>query len=134
MSAVREAWFEAALDLRIRIQEPNPLEEVPDDAARIVYLPDFGSKRGAVVFAQDFAADPDARFNTKALKAAGYFFSILSLQGYSHYSRQDFIDTLVDWGYFGPAERCPEWYAVEVRKLTANREQGGAANAALPHR
>ena len=93
MSSVREAWFEAALDLRIRIQEPNPLEGVQDDGARVVYLPDFGSKRGAVVFAQDFEADPAERFSTKPLQLAGYFFSVLSSQGYSRYRREDFIDS-----------------------------------------
>src|SRR4051812_20595653 len=100
MNPVREAWFEAALDLRIRIQDPNPLEGVLDDVARIVYLPDFGSKRGAVVFVQDFEASKSARFHTKPLEAAGYFFSILSIQAYRHYRREDFIETLVDWGYF----------------------------------
>src|SRR5215831_2949953 len=103
MSTVREAWSKAALDLRIRTQEPNPLEGVDDDPARVLFLPDFGSKRGAVVFAQDFEARPLESVDTKTLQAAGYFFSILSLQVYSHYRREHFIETLVDWGYFGPA-------------------------------
>ena len=124
---VRDAWFEAALDLRIRIQEANPLEGVPDDGARVVYVPDFGSKRGAVVFAQDFEADSGRRFDTKPLEGAGYFFSILSLPRYSRYRREHFIETLLDWGYFGPADGCPDWYAVEVNQIAKGSEQGGAA-------
>lgn len=127
---VREAWFEAALDLRIRIQEPNPLEGVPDDSARVVYLPDFGGKRGAVVFVDDFGAGSRPSFDTstKLVQAAGYFFSIVSLKVYSRYNREDFIETLVDWGYFGSPEGCPEWYTQEIEKLTKMSEQRSSAN------
>jgi hypothetical protein len=130
---VREAWFEAALDLRIRVQEPNPLAGVPDDPARVIYVPDFGGGRGAVVFAQDFTGPRPEQIDTKALKEAGYFWSIVSLQGYSHYRRDHFIETLVDWGYFGPAEKCPAWYVAEVKRLKESSEPGGAPNPASPH-
>ena len=109
MSSVREAWFLAAQDLRIRIQEPNPLKGVPDDPDRVIYLPDFGGERGTVVFAQDFGASDLKEFQTDVLDAAGYYFSILSLEGYSRYERELFLETLVDWGYFGPGDRAPEW-------------------------
>jgi hypothetical protein len=131
-TSVRAAWFEAALDLRIRIQEPNPLEGVPNDAARVIYVPDFGGRRGAVVFAQDFTARPLEHFDTKALKEAGYFYSIVSLQGYSCYKREHFVETLLDWGYFGPEEKCPEWYREEVGKQTKNSEPGGPAHRSQP--
>ena len=68
-----------------------------DDGARIVYLPDFGSKRGAVVFAQGFESHESQTFDTRQLEGAGYFFSILSMQGYRRYRREHFIETLVDW-------------------------------------
>jgi len=126
---VREAWFEAALDLRIRIQEPNPLDGVPDDADRIVYLPDFGSKRGTVVFVQDFDAPTLERFGTRPLKAAGYFFSILSLESYARYKREHFIETLLDWGYFGPDESCPDWYAAAISATQKGSEQDAAPNS-----
>ena len=129
---VREAWFEAALDLRIRIQEPNPLDGVPDDADRVVYLPDFGSKRGTVVFVQDFAAPTLERFGTKPLEAAGYFFSILSLESYARYKREHFIETLVDWGYFGPDESCPDWYAAAISAMQKGSEQDAAPNSRPP--
>jgi hypothetical protein len=122
MNPVRDAWFEAALDLRIRIQEPNPLEGVQDDRARIVYLPDFGSKRGTVVFAQDFEASVLEHFDTASLKRAGYFCSIVSAVGHSRYDRETFMEALLDWGYYGPEDHCPKWYA-ESR----NSEPGGAA-------
>jgi hypothetical protein len=119
INPVRDAWFEAALDLRIRIQEPNPLEGVPDDYARIVHIPDFGGGRGTVVFAQDFEAAVLERFDTATLRRAGYFCSIVSSVGHSRYDREAFIEALLDWGYYGPADRCPKWYA--ERK---NSEQG----------
>ena len=134
MNPIKEAWFEAALDLRIRIQEPNPLEDVLDDPARVVYLPDFGGKRGAVVFAQDFTASHLEKFDTKSLKAAGYFYSIVSLRGYSHYRREHFVETLLDWGYFGPVDACPQWYTIELTKLAKNSEPAASPNAAPPHR
>jgi hypothetical protein len=102
---------------------------VQDDDARIVYLPDFGGKHGAVVFVQDFEAPVLERFDTKPLQVAGYFFSILSLQGYSRYKREDFIETLMDWGYFGPAQSCPEWYITATSPVTKDSEPDAAGNS-----
>lgn len=109
INPVRDAWFEAALDLRIRIQEPNPLEGVRDDCARVVYLPDFGSERGTVVFAQDFEAVVHDHLDTAPLERAGYFWSIVSAVGHSRYNREAFIEALLDWGYYGPEGRRPKW-------------------------
>lgn len=126
---VREAWFEAALDLRIRIQEANPLDGVADDPDLIVYIPDFGGRRGTFVFVQDFDAPALESFDTKPLKAAGFFFSILSLQAYAHYKRELFIETRLDWSFFGRDECCPEWYAKVVSALAGNSEQDAAPNS-----
>jgi hypothetical protein len=127
VSAVRDAWFEAALDLRIRIQEPNPLGGVPDDPERIVYLPDFGSQRGTVIFAQDFAAAPLRHFDTASLRRAGYFCSTVSAIGQSKYHRRAFIEALLDWGYFGPEAGRPQWYAEETRKSQKSESEQAAS-------
>jgi hypothetical protein len=124
MNAVRGAWIEAALDLRIRIQEPNPLHGVPDDCSRIVYVPDFGCKQGTVVFAQDFEAAVLERFDTATVERAGYFWSIVSAVGQSRYDREAFIEALLDWGYYGPEDRCPKWYT-ERKHSEPNAEGNG---------
>ena len=48
---------------------------------------------------------------TSAAKQAGYYYSSLSAEVYSHYDRAEFIDTLNDWQYFGLPEHKPLWYS-----------------------
>jgi hypothetical protein len=66
------------------------------------------------------------------LQVAGYFFSILSLETYARYRREHFIETLVDWGYFGPEECRPDWYAAALSALTKGSEQNAAPNSRPP--
>jgi hypothetical protein len=50
-------------------------------------------------------------------EANGYFVSLLNPEVYCKYDRSQFIDTLVDWGYFGKPGEAPAWYKDEVAKV-----------------
>jgi len=46
----------------------------------------------------------------------GFYCSALNPFHYDHYDRDNFIETLTDWGYFGQPENKPEWYAGHIYK------------------
>jgi hypothetical protein len=66
------------------------------------HIQDIGGPKGTVVGVLDDRLG-DCR------TAEGYYCSNLALS-YRSYKRQHFIDTLNDWGWFGPAALPPAWY------------------------
>ncbi len=102
-SAISQAWFEAAKDLEIRVTAPFTLHV--SDVEAITYeahVLDFGGPKGTVVGVLDDKLG-DYRHEQ------GYYCSNLA-PSYRSYKRQYFIDTLNDWGWFGPPELKPSWY------------------------
>ena len=101
--AISRAWLEAAKDLEIRVTVPFAVQA--SDGDPIIYeahILDFGGPKGTVVGVLDDRLD-DCR------ATQGYYYSNLSFS-YREYGRQHFIDTLNDWGWFGPWELRPAWY------------------------
>jgi hypothetical protein len=43
-----------------------------------------------------------------------YYFSAVNYESYSKYNRELFIETLIDWGYFGDNNKKPKWYIGQV--------------------
>lgn len=43
-------------------------------------------------------------------KQAGYAYSIINMNVYAKFDRAEFVETLLDWGYFGPDDKKPAWY------------------------
>ena len=100
---ISQAWLEAAKDLEIRVAAPFTVQ-VPEHEP-ITYeahILDFGGPNGTVVGVLD-----DKLGDCRATQ--GYYYSNLATS-YRHYVRLHFIDTLNDWGWFGPAELRPAWY------------------------
>ena len=100
---ISHAWLEAAKDLEIRVTAPFTID-VEEDEPHIyeAHVKDFGGSKGTVVGVVDDRLD-DCR------AAQGYYSSNLT-PSYRSYQRQHFIDTLNDWGWFGPQELRPDWY------------------------
>lgn len=71
------------------------------------WLPHFGNERGTAIIAPE---DPDGAFDAAA--EAGLYSSALSPYFYSRYWRETFIETLSDWGWWGPSEKRPSWLEV----------------------
>ena len=98
------AWKEASIDLKIEIETPFFLLT---DRGLIKYdllIKNFGRENGALII----TIDDMSEFNTA--EKFGFFCSALNPDVYYKYDRENFIDTLNDWGYFGVAEKKPDWY------------------------
>jgi len=101
--AMSKAWLEAAKDLGIRVVAPFNVQTTDDELVTYeAHVLDFGGAKGTVVGVLD-----DKLRDCRA--ANGYYCSNLALS-YRYYERQHFIDTLNDWGWFGPSNCAPAWY------------------------
>lgn len=101
------AWEKAAEDLRIRIVSPYSVgdEQFP------VHIVSFGRAAGALPI---WIGD---QRSVRQAEARGYFISRLNPEVYYEYERAHFIETLVDWGWFGTPDDAPKWYKDEVAKM-----------------
>ena len=101
--AILRAWLQAGADLGIRVTAPFTLHVSEVEAVTYeAHIVDFGGPNGTVVGVLD-----DKLNDCRSLK--GYYGSNLA-PSYRNYNRQHFIDTLNDWGWFGPSELRPSWY------------------------
>jgi len=102
-NALSQAWLDAAKDLGIRVTAPFTLHVSKVEAITYeAHVLDFGGQKGTVVGILD-----DKLRDCRAVQ--GYYCSNLA-PSYRSYKRQHFIDTLNDWGWFGPPELRPSWY------------------------
>ena len=102
------AWTTAQLDLNIEIETPFILKTKGDKEIKFdLLIKGFGSKKGTLIITTDDMTE----FNTP--EAHGYYCSALNPIGYSKYDRENFIDTLNDWGYYGDISNKPDWYTGE---------------------
>jgi hypothetical protein len=62
--------------------------------------------RGAILL--DLGSTTSAQHG--AVSRLGYFATRINVVAYSNYDRTAFVDTLNDWGWFGPEEQRPGWY------------------------
>src|SRR5579859_4323567 len=109
IDAALRAWNDAARDLSITIVAPFTLQVDDRRHQCLVWVPYFSNRRGNLVIAAEMPrmlVDPvfkdDARRN-------GYTFSIVNVTDATTYDRTRFVDTLNEWGYYGPPEKCPSW-------------------------
>ena len=98
--AISQAWLDAAKDLGIRVAAPFCVQGAEDEPFIYeAYVQDFGGPKGTVV----------GVLLCDCRTAQGFYCSNLA-ESYRNYRRQHFVDTLNDWGWFGPAELRPAWY------------------------
>jgi hypothetical protein len=104
------AWKEAAADLGF--QFTSPFVMMSEDGCSFEHLGlvhHFGRRVGTLI---SVLHEPSERI--PHLANDDYFWSILG-QIYGRYERQEFVDTLRDWQYFGPESERPSWYSGPVR-------------------
>src|SRR5436190_1835387 len=91
------AWKEAAAELGFQFTSPF-IATLPDGSQQehIGLVHHFGRRVGTLI---SVLYEPSEHFRRPT--SEDYFWSILGL-GYRHYNRDDFIEALDDWGYFGP--------------------------------
>jgi hypothetical protein len=103
---VIKAWRKAAKDLELKIQSPFLL--TLDDGQVYEYgllIEDFGSDLGTLVLTTFETMDDDEP------EKYGFHSSALNPSYYSKYDRNEFIDTLNEWGYYGDTKSTPKWYS-----------------------
>jgi hypothetical protein len=105
---VTEAFMVAEQDLAIEVVAPFDLIVDGQSYRFLAFLPHFGSPKGMVV-----AAGPSDDGLWTAAQKAGYYMSSVNVDVYSTYMREHFVDTLKDWGFYGPAEKRPPWLRPE---------------------
>jgi hypothetical protein len=100
------AFREAATRLKFKF-EPRFLVTLPDGSIvrSIERLPHFGSTHGALVFSEK--STPSAA-SLSTLEEMGYFPSVV-FDSYERFDEKHFVDTLDDWGFFGPDVDRPDW-------------------------
>ena len=105
-SRVQKAWLEAANDLDFEVIGPHTFRSAEGERFEAsVYLPDFGGPKGTVLFTH---TDDDAAMDSA--DEIGFYQSALNPLYYDHYDRENFIETLQDWGWMNPKKKPPAWY------------------------
>lgn len=106
-------WLAAADDLGIRVTAPV---ELCDKAGAVfaceVFVPDFGSPTGG------YALSPktERRVRHRLLNTeTNLWWSGGERRQAATYRRNHFIETLVDWGWFGAPDGEPAWYRKRFR-------------------
>jgi hypothetical protein len=102
------AWRVAASDLGLDVVAPyrlvDPTSDEPIDCVALVRA--FGCAEGAILL--DLGSTTSAQHD--AASRLGYFATRINVVAYSNYERTAFVDTLNDWGWFGPEGQRPGWY------------------------
>jgi len=111
INPVQKVFKQAAKDLNIRIEMPFIMKEIDGEKySTTAYLPDFGEGKGVLICLMNE--------NIESLileeMSKEYFISIISPTGYCEYNREDFIASLVDWGWNGKGNP-PEWFISSTR-------------------
>jgi hypothetical protein len=101
-SDMSAAWLVAAQTLGVRVTAPYEIRlESGESIAFEAWLPDFGAPGGAIVLD---LADQTGREQW----LPGRWCSKLS-DDYEQFDRALFVDTLNDWGWYGPGQP-PAWF------------------------
>jgi|GEM_PF-1659421 len=114
LERVSRAWMTASVELDIRVVAPYRLDAPSGSAECVAFLPDFGGPSGMVI-----GAIMAPRFQTDKrimhlCNEVGVYCSFINVDAYFDYRKERFIDALRDWGYFGNAEKQPNWFTVKI--------------------
>jgi len=114
-----EAWKEASIDLKIDIETPFLLQTDRGVIKYDLLIKSFGSENGTLIITTDDMSEFDTA------QKFGFYCSALNPCCYNKYDKENFIETLADWGYFGISENKPDWYTghvySSVRSLETNK-------------
>ncbi len=114
-AGVVEAWTTAAKELGIDVVTPFRFSVEGRAHECLAWLAHFGGAHGIVLVGispPDFATDP--MLHADATRE-GYRWSAINTQVYGAFDRERFVEALLDWGFYGPAERRPSWLNVPDR-------------------
>lgn len=106
VNALARAWQHAATDLGFEFVSPFTFfDEAGRSHTCSGLVPHFGGPKGTLIVSQH-DPDPDA---DEVGASLGYYTSALSPHYYYSYVRETFMQTLADWGWYGPVSLRPSW-------------------------
>jgi hypothetical protein len=107
INSTAQAWLDAHDDLEIRVIHPFQVISSSGEEAETVdvFLPDFGCSAGMLLTCR-FDSDhlDDIADDTK------HRLSGLNPLSYEPYQRDMYVQTLSDWGWYGPPGKTPSWF------------------------
>ncbi len=107
-ASLSRVWRIAASELGFDVIAPFSLgdeaSEPAETCAALVLA--FGSPSGTVVVGR---GEVSSRM-LEIAAARGIFVSVLDELTYSEYERTLIVDTLNDWGWYGPLQEAPDWF------------------------
>lgn len=95
------SWNSAQIDLGISV---NPNFKLDGISKPIIHVDKFGSSKGTIVTPYNYLSIQEKRI----IESSGYFFSQL-FESYTNYDRNQYIDTLNDWGFYSNEPKF-DWY------------------------
>jgi hypothetical protein len=105
------AWKIAARDLSVDFVSPFICGDGQgNEMICSGLLPHFGNAKGAVILGRDDVVPAGIENEFDFVCDLGYWASGLSPFHYETYNRRSFIETLTDWGWYGPADQRPLWF------------------------
>ncbi|MFM9994601.1 MAG: hypothetical protein ACKVU4_02245 [Phycisphaerales bacterium] len=102
-----EDFRRVAERLGVRVITPYALDIPGIDASAVMFIPDFGSERGAIAWVGNVSAVPNGL--SRAVRADDMFLSLMNMDS-GPCDDQYVKDTLDDWQFFGPTHLRPGWY------------------------
>ncbi len=102
--ALIKAWVTAAEKLGLHIETQVEFNTEEGKVVYPVLVKYFGGNKGTIIARHLLFMDYPMP------KHKDYYFSAVNASTYSIFHEERFIDTLKDWGYFGPEDLKPKWY------------------------
>ena len=103
-------WQSVSQELGISVVAPAEITVGDLSCVCEVYLPDFGSNEGMVI-----VSERTERRERDQLRRSGKHLVIAQARTDNRYGRSTAIDELSDFGWYGPANDVPDWYAVAYK-------------------
>jgi hypothetical protein len=105
--SLRQSWQKASKELGIEIvfAEEKPIGTKP--IYYFAFLPEFGSKSGIYLGIYQKGSDALGSELAEWCESENQRCTFINPESYREFERQSFIDTLLDWGFFG--KKLPSW-------------------------
>lgn len=104
-----QAWQQAAKDLGIQFTSPFVLSRGGQSFECLGLVHRFGASGGTII---SVMGQPSSKIHVPTQD--DYELSELSA-AYAEYLRDDFIQMLNDWHFYGPDSERPSWYIADFR-------------------